>query len=182
MAMTRPGHFKAVAAHSPDSAFEVCYPPDFPVAVEQIRDAGGLSAWWSDFAGRDRLKGSDHAVLGLVGMACAYSPAPHHAPLPCVLPVDLDTGALKEEVFQQWLTQDPLRMIPEHHSALSELEGLYLDVGRRDEFRLQVGARLMARELDRMGVECRFKEHDGGHFGLKSRLALSIPWLAKKLS
>jgi S-formylglutathione hydrolase FrmB len=182
LAMTRPGRFQAIAAHSPDAAFEVCYPPDFPVAVESIRDAGGLDAWWSDFSTRDTLLNSDHAVLGVVGMSCAYSPRKDRVPLPCTLPVDLETGATREAVFEKWLSHDPLRMIPNHVEALGGLKGLLLDVGRRDEFRLQVGARLMRKAMDTAGLDCHFVEHDGGHFRLKSRLDLSIPWLAQRLS
>jgi S-formylglutathione hydrolase FrmB len=182
LAMTRPGRFQAIAAHSPDSAFDVCYPPDFPAAVEVIRSAGGLSSWWADFSARSFLKSSDHAVLGLVGMACAYSPDPIGKPLPCHLPVDLETGALVRSVFDTWLDFDPLRMIPNHTDALCQLSGLWLDVGRKDEFRLQVGARLMHKELDRLGLPCTFSEHDGGHFGLKSRLDFSVPWLAQRLT
>ena len=177
LAMLRPGHFRAVAAHSPDAGFETCYPPDFPVAVETIRDAGGLVPWWKDFSERDSLKGSDHAVLGLVGMSCAYSPQPGALPLPCRLPVDLETGALLPEVFETWLVHDPVRMVPRHHEALEELNGVYLDVGRRDEFRLQVGARRVAKELESCSVSLTYTEHEGGHFGLKSRLKHSIPWL-----
>ena len=177
LAMLRPGHFKAIAAHSPDAGFETCYPPDFPGAVETIRDAGGLSAWWSDFCERDFLKGSDHSVLGLVGMSCAYSPQPGTQPLPCRLPVDLETGALLPEVFDSWLEHDPVRMIPQHTQALDSLSGIYLDVGRRDEFRLQVGARRLAKALENSSAALAYSEHEGGHFGLKSRLRTSIPWL-----
>lgn len=182
LAMTRPGRFQAIAAHSPDSAFDVCYPPDFPAAVEVIRAAGGLKTWWTDFSGRSHLKSSDHAVLGLVGMACAYSPNSSAAPLPCDLPVDLETGAVVSDVFEAWLSFDPLRMIPENTEALACLEGLWLDVGRKDEFRLQVGSRLMHKALAGLGLPCTFSEHDGGHFGLKSRLDHSLPWLAQKLA
>ena len=179
--MTRPERFRAIAAHSPDAAFEVCYPPDFPQAVEVIRDAGGLDAWWTNFSSRSVLHGSDHVVLGLVGMSCAYSPRTDRKPLPCTLPVDLETGAVRASVFEKWLQFDPLRMIPSHIEALAGLKGLYLDVGRRDEFRLQVGARQMRSALEEAGLRCHFEEHEGGHFGLKSRLELSIPWLAGRL-
>jgi len=182
LAMTRPGRFHAIAAHSPDSAFEVCYPPDFPAAVEVLRSAGGLGAWWSDFSTRNHLKSTDHAVLGVVGMACAYSPKTGEQPLPCRLPVDLETGAVDTEVFETWLDFDPVRMIPKSTEALSQLAGLWLDVGRKDEFRLQVGSRLMAKSLAKTGIQCTFSEHDGGHFGLKSRLDHSLPWLAGKLT
>lgn len=181
LAMHRPGHFSAIAAHSPDAAFETCYPPDFPAGVEVLRDAGGLSAWWSDFRSRNTLKSTDHSVLGLVGMSCAYSPKQGEQPLPCRLPVDLETGALIPEIFEKWLQHDPVRMVPKFTEGLAALTGIYLDVGRRDEFRLQVGARLLAKNMDAAGLDLNYVEHDGGHFGLKSRFGLSIPWLAERM-
>ncbi len=182
MAMMRPGTYKAIAAHSPDAGFEYCYPPDFPGALETIRTAGGLELWWKAFRqGRD-LSGSDHAVINLLGMACAYSPDPAATPLPCELPVDFDTGALRPEVMEKLLAFDPVRMVPRCREALLGLEGLWLDVGRRDEFRLQVGARLLHQALEGAGILHEFQEHDGGHFKLNDRLSQSLPFLAERLS
>ncbi|MCB9762898.1 MAG: hypothetical protein H6739_24065 [Alphaproteobacteria bacterium] len=177
-----PGAFHAVAAHSPDAAFDVAYPPDFPGAVETIREAGGLEAWLTDFHSRLDLRGPDHAVLNLLAMACAYSPEPDRAPLPAALPVDLDTGALVPEVFARWLAWDPVHRLPACADALRALDGIWLDVGTRDEFRLQVGARLVHRALNAASVPHDYAEHRGGHFRLNSRFDHSLPWLARVLS
>ena len=178
MAMQRPGAFQAIAAHSPDAGFEYCYPPDFPVAVEAIRMAGGLKAWWAEFQNGGALSGSQHSVINLLGMSCAYSFQPGEEPLPCDLPVDLETGATRPDVFERWLEFDPVRMAAESSGALCGLSGLWLDVGRKDEFRLQVGARLLHRELDAAQVSHQFVEHAHGHFKLDHRFDHSLPFLA----
>ncbi len=182
LSMNHPGAFQALAAHSPDAGFEYCYPPDFPGAVETIRASGGLEAWWSEFQKGGPLGSRDHAVLNLVGMSCAYSPDPRGHPLPCVLPVDLETGETRPEVFERWTRFDPARMVATHAAALKDMAGIYLDVGLRDEFRLQVGARQVSRALGESEVPHHFEEHPGGHFQLNTRFDLSLPFLAEKLS
>lgn len=182
MAMQRPGVFQAIAAHSPDAGFEYCYPPDFPLAVEAIRAAGGLVAWWEDFGRGGALRRSDHGVINLLGMSCAYSYVEDADPLPCELPVDLETGATVREVFERWLEFDPVRMVPGSAEGLLGLSGFWLDVGQKDEFRLQVGARLLHRELVHYNVGHRFVEHERGHFKLDHRFDHSLPFLAGCLS
>ena len=39
-----PGRFLAAAAHPPDAAFDVAYPPDFPSAVEAIRQRSATTS------------------------------------------------------------------------------------------------------------------------------------------
>ena len=181
MAMQRPGCFRAIAAHSPDAGFEYCYPPDFPGALEAIRVAGGLSAWCEEFQKGGPIRGSQHSVINLLGMSCAYSFHSEGEPLPCELPVDLETGATRKDVFSRWLELDPVRMASKNEDALSRLNGLWLDVGRKDEFRLQVGARLLQRELQAMNVSHEFVEHPYGHFKLDHRFDQSLPFLAERL-
>lgn len=181
LAMKRPGVFGAAAAHAPDAGFEYGYAPDFPKAVEDLRAAGGLEAWLADFGRGGSLKGPDHGILNLLAMSLCYSPEPGAAPLPCALPVDLETGQLRPEVFERWLAFDPARMVPLHHADLAGT-ALWLDVGRKDEFRLQVGARMVHRALTEHGVDHHYEEHAGGHFQLNERLDHSLPFLARALS
>lgn len=181
LAMTRPGRFQALAAHAPDSGFAYGYAPDFPGAVESIRAAGGLEAWWAGFLEGGELKGSDHAVINLVAMSMCYSPNLKARPVPADLPVDLDTGELRADVFERWKAFDPVEMVPAHARNLDDL-AIWLDVGRRDEFRLQVGARMLHRALDVAGVEHHYAEHEGGHFKLNARFEQSLPFLARALT
>ncbi len=182
LALWAPERIGTVACLSGDAAFEVCYPPDFPSAVETLREAGGVAAWWEAFQGRtEGLAGPDHAVVSLLAMSCAYSPDPAAVPLACELPVDLETGAVRPEVFERWLEHDPVRLVPRHTSTLRGLDGLWLEVGTRDEFRLQVGARLLHRALAAQGVAHEYREHPGGHFKLNARFDEVLPWVVGRL-
>ncbi|HJN75209.1 MAG TPA: alpha/beta hydrolase-fold protein [Myxococcota bacterium] len=181
LALTRPGRFQALAAHAPDAGFAYGYAPDFPGAVESIRAAGGLEAWWSRFLEGGELAGSDHAVINLVAMSMCYSPDLKARPVPAELPVDLETGELRPEVFERWRAFDPVELVPRCAGNLSGV-AIWLDVGRRDEFRLQVGARMLRRAFEEAGVAHHYDEHDGGHFKLNSRFDSSLPFLARALS
>ena len=181
LCLSFPGTFGALAAHAPDAGFEYGYTPDFPKAVEDLRAVGGLQAWLEDFHGRRGLKGADHGILNLLAMSLCYSPDMTAEPLPCRLPVDLETGELVQEVFQGWLKHDPARRIVQEHEALADT-AIWLDVGRRDEFRLQVGARMVHRALTESQLHHHYEEHSGGHFKLNSRLDFSLPFLARALT
>ncbi len=183
LALAAPDRIGTVAWLSGDAAFDVCYPPDFPGAVETLRDAGGVAAWWQDFQQRSEgLRGSDHSVINLLAMACAYSPDPDAGPLGCELPVDLETGATLPAVMARWADHDPVRMVPEHAAVLCGLDGLWIEVGTRDEFRLQVGARLLHQALLGVGAAHEYVEHRGGHFKLNSRFDTVLPWVVARLT
>ena len=44
-------------------------------------------------------------------------------------------------------------MVEHHVDALKSLDCLFIDVGTRDEFHLQLGARLLRDRLSELGVE-----------------------------
>ncbi|MCP4805405.1 MAG: esterase family protein [Proteobacteria bacterium] len=180
LAMTRPERFQALAAHAPDAGFSYGYQPDFPSAVEAIRRAGGLEAWWAAFDRGGELSGSDHGVINLVAMSMCYASA-ESTPLDVELPVDLETGETLGEVFARWSAFDPVTLVPDHARALDGV-AIWLDCGRRDEFRLQVGSRMLSRAFDQHEVEHHYEEHEGGHFKLNSRFELSLPFLASALT
>src|SRR5262249_38563966 len=76
LGMRHPEAFGAVACHSGDMAFELCYARDFPSCCNGINRAGGIVAWWQQFAAQVKKRGSDFDVLNVVAMAACYSPDP----------------------------------------------------------------------------------------------------------
>src|SRR5260221_6131274 len=68
------------------------------------------------------------------------------------LPIDLETGALREDVWQRCLQYDPVRLIanPEYADALRNVKELFIDCGQFDEYNLQVGPRLVSQQLHKM--------------------------------
>ena len=106
--------------------------------------------------------------LEMYGYAAAYSPDPAD-PGKALLPFDVATGGLIDDVWAQWLAKDPVRMAPVHADALRSMRRIYLDAGRRDEYYLDLGAQAFAAELHALGVEHTLELFDGKHGGIAYR-------------
>ncbi|ADU50517.1 esterase [Thermaerobacter marianensis DSM 12885] len=184
-AARHPELFRACACHSGDMAFEYCYLPDFPKFLRHLDQLGGLDAYLEAYR-QMRARGQGpggpwHASLNVLAMAACYSPDPE-APYGIALPVDLETGALRPEVWERWLALDPVRLAPRVAGALQSLRLLYVDCGRQDEFNLLWGARQLHRLLQQLGIPHVYEEFDGGHFGTAHRYDVSLPLLYRALA
>ncbi len=175
------GGYGAMVCHSGDMEFDYCYRGDVPKALTQIQKAGGLEGWFRAFEAKRQKTSDDMLTLNIVAMAACYSPNPAVAPFGIDLPVDLATGAWREEVWQRWLEQDPLRMLDRHVEALRAMKLIYLDCGTRDEWSLHHGARLFARRLRELGIPHEHQEFDDGHMNVQYRYEVSLPRLARAL-
>ena len=183
-AMRHPEILRAAACHAGDMMFEYAYFPDFPKAAGQLRREGGAEKLMRSFdAAEKKFDGRWMSALNVLAMAACYSPNPGE-PLGIDLPFDLETCALRDDVWQRWLEKDPLRMVEraEHREALAGLAALYVDVGSRDEWNLQWGARALTRRLGAHGVRHTYEEFDDGHTGTAYRFDRSLPLLARALA
>ena len=180
MGMRHADLFSAIACHSGDSYFDLCYRPDFPDAALAIARAGGLEAWFQAFESHEKKSGDDHAALNIVAMAACYSPAAG-APLGLDLPFDLYTCALREDVWALWQAWDPVRMAPRYTDALGSLRLLFIDCGVRDEYHLQFGARLLTAVLREHDIAYDYEEFDDDHRSISYRYDVSLPRLAAAL-
>jgi len=181
LGMLHPRVFGALACHSGDMMFEYCYQVDFPKACSVLQRAGGVRRFLDAFEPKPQKAKDDMLTLNIVGMAACYSPE-RSAEMGVGLPFDLTTGLPRPEVFQRWLTFDPLRMLPAHAEALRSLRLLYLDCGTQDEFHLHHGARAFTAELRRLGIAHTYEEFDDGHMNVSYRYDTSLPALARALS
>ena len=178
--LRHPDVFGALADHSGDAAFEYCYLPDFPKVCTAVWKAGSLEKWWRAFQRTPKKTWELLGVLNIIAMAAAYSPNPRK-PLGVDLPFDLETGALDERVWRRWLTWDPVRMVASHRAAARRLRLVYLDCGLRDQFNLQLGARILARELRAAGARVVHEEFDDDHLDIQYRYDRSFELLSKVL-
>jgi S-formylglutathione hydrolase FrmB len=169
--MLRPEVFGALAAHAGDALFESCYAADFPKAARSLRDEfdGSYEVFF------ERLGAADHfdfkrfaAPLEAYGYAACYSPDPM-APGKALLPFEIDTGRRVDDVWQQWLEWDPVRLAPAHAEALRSMKRIYLDAGKSDEYFLDLGATAFAKEVEKAGAHCTLELFDGAHGGLTYR-------------
>lgn len=180
MGMRHPELFGAVACHSGDMAFDLCYALDFPRAATAIARAGGLEAWWRTFEARRKKADADFATLSTIAMAACYSPDPAE-PLGVALPFDLETCELRPAVWARWLGWDPVEVAERYAGALRSLRLLLLECGARDEYHLHFGARRLVRRLAQMGVAHSYAEFDDGHRNIQYRYDVSLPLLAAAL-
>jgi hypothetical protein len=168
--MLRPDVFGALASHCGDALFEVCY-ADFRVAARKLRDhfEGSYEAFFTELAAADHVDlGRFAEPLETYGYAACYSPDPAQ-PGKALLPFEIDTGRTIDDVWQQWLDWDPVRLAPQHADALRSMKRIYLDAGKRDEYYLDLGATAFAKEVERAGATCTLELFDGAHGGLTYR-------------
>lgn len=186
--MLRPDLFGALATHAGDAAFELCYQAEFAPAVRALREKydGSFEAFWRDFrSGRPVLGEREDAMLvNVYAMAAAYSSNDDGT---IDLPFDLETGALRPDVFARWLRFDPVHMArtPAGADALRGLRGIWIDAGKSDEYFLDLGAAEFRRAVGEAGVAddvVRFELFAGKHGGITWRYPLALAWLVERLS
>ena len=182
-AMRHPEIVSAVASHSGDMGFEYCYLPHFAQALRTLERYGGVTGFLSHFSASNSKKNSSlFEVIETLAMAACYGPDPKE-PHGFSLPFHPLTGELRDEVWHRWLAWDPVRMLDEPHyaDALRRMRLVFLDCGRRDEFSLDLGARLFAAKLRKLEVAHRHDEFDDGHMGISYRFDVSLPLLWEAL-
>jgi enterochelin esterase-like enzyme len=182
--MLRPDVFGALASHAGDALFEVCYIPAFREVVRTLRDhyEGSYDRFFEVLPTVELFDYQKHIqVLEMYAYATCYSPDPAR-PGKALLPFEVDTGRLVDDVWQQWLGWDPVRMAPKHLDALASMRLIYLDAGKRDEPFLDLAATAFAKELDKGNIEYGFELFDAGHMGISFRYPLAIRSLAETLS
>ena len=180
-AMLRPDLFAGLATHAGDALFDVSYRRDFVECARALRDYdGSFERFLEDFRSRRALsKSSDHVLIEIWAMAAAYSDGE--------IPFDLETGAVRDDVFARWLAWDPVRMAGEkrYAEALRGMRAIWVDAGRSDEVFLDHAAVAFRRALSEAGVSddvVHFELHEGGHMGTSWRYPLSLAFLVERLA
>lgn len=181
LGMRHPDVFGALACHSGDMYFEMCYKPDFPKFINAVLKAGGLEKWWAEFEKKVKKERQDFEAVNILAMAAAYSPDPDRKPLPVDFPFDMYTGELRPDVWQRWLDHDPVYLARRYADNLKKLRLLYLDCGTRDNFNLHFGARILVERLKSLGVPHEHEEFDDDHMNIAYRYDVSLPKLGRAL-
>jgi hypothetical protein len=169
--MLRSDVFGALASHAGDALFEACYQRDFPLAARTLRDnfEGSYEVFFQQLAETDHFDwGRFGKPFEVYGYACAYTPDPDR-PGEALLPFDITTGRLIDDVWERWLALDPVRMAAGSKDALTSMRRIYLDAGKSDEWFLDLGAQAFAQELEKLGVNHTLELFDGKHGGITYR-------------
>lgn len=181
LSMTHPGVFGAFASHSGDTHFALAHPRSFPAVQRTLEKYGwDIGKFVAHFEERPKRAQAEYETMEMLGYAAAYSPRSATA-FDLDLPFDRTTGALDEAVFARWKSFDPAEMAPAKGPELARLRLRYLDCGRRDEYGLDVGARLMAQRIRDLGLSVHHEEFDDDHRNVGYRYAVSLPLLAHAL-
>src|SRR4051794_40188615 len=117
----------------------------------------------------------------MYGYAACYTPDTSR-PGKALLPFELETGRLVDEVWARWLELDPVRMAPRHAEALRSMRRVYLDAGKSDEWYLDLGAQAFAAELEKLGVDHTLELFAGKHGGIGYRYPGAIRELVLALA
>ena len=179
--MLYPGTFCAFASHSGDTNFLGTYVPEFPRTQRALEKFDfDIQAFVEAFEAKPKKSMDDGHVMMFLGQAAAYSPAEAKA-WSLDLPFDLATGELRPGVMARWMAFDPVELCITKTAELARLRLRYVDCGRRDEYGLDIGARIFVRRLREMGLDVRHEEFDDDHRSVGYRHAVSLPALAEVL-
>ena len=126
LVMEYPGVFAAFASHSGDSYFRYAQPPCVSRRATHAREASySISSRSSRRSRRSTsARRSDYVTMEMLGYSAAYSPRSAKA-FDIDLPFDLHTGELRDEIFEKWLSFDPVERVP-HRGRGTERPALAL--------------------------------------------------------
>lgn len=176
MGMRHSDLFSMVCSIAGDAYFEYCYPMDFAKAFRVIK--GDPVAFMAKIWSTEKHVRDAHSAINTIGMAACYSPNGTNFDLP----FDLETGEIREDVWQRWLEHDPVRLVEKYADRLRSLKLLFLDAGKSDEFNLDIGARILSSKLKQYAINHVHEEFDGGHFGISYRFDRSLTLISDALN
>ena len=161
-------------------------PRDFAPAARALRDeyGGSFDAFWADFrSGRPVLAAERRGARQHVRDGRCLLAAPDGGRA-AVRPRD---GRARPDVWARWLALRPGAARPrgEARRTLRELQAIWIDSGRSDEYHLELGAIAFHREVVAAGTpedRVHFELFAGTHRGLTWRYPLSLAFLVERLS
>ncbi|GAC1582009.1 MAG: alpha/beta hydrolase-fold protein [Candidatus Elarobacter sp.] len=180
LALAYPGTFAAFASHSGDAYFRYAHIPSFAATQRAVEQFGSPEAFVDAFERLPKKPQHWFSAIEMLGYAAAYSPTAKRA-FAFDLPFDVTSGELREDVFARWLAYDPVERVAAGIAALERLRLRYVDCGRRDEYGLDIGARVFVQRCRDHGLTMRHEEFDDDHRNVGYRYDVSLPALADVL-
>jgi S-formylglutathione hydrolase FrmB len=204
-AMRYPQYWGAIADHSGDANFNLCYLTDWPRTLNELdhyrsrrrrpgrvdaardaklaadgRDDGRVRRFLAAMWEKEKLNDAEMHAIMEIAMAASYDPDPR-APNGFRLPFNLETGELLPDRWRRWLEHDPVLLVGRYASNLRTLRGIYIDCGWRDQYHLHYGARLLSKRLAEHRVPHVYEEFDDTHSSIDYRMDVSLPFLTRAL-
>jgi S-formylglutathione hydrolase FrmB len=180
LAMRNPDLFAAVASHAGDGYFELSVLRDVPQVFRVLQRHGGIDGFLRHFDAAPTKKSEAIATMMMLAMSAAYAPDPE-LPHGFALPFDLRTGAIIDAVWRRFKDWDPVELVGRHAQALRGMRLVYLDAGTRDEWALDLAARVLAERMRTLGIAVEHEEFEDGHMNTAYRMEVSLPKMAAAL-
>ncbi len=179
MAMRHADVFGLACSTSGDVYFDYCYLNDLFKAIRAINGNPKklIEKFWDEGAKKGK---DDFAGLNIIGMSSCYSPNPE-SELGFDLPFDLKTGELSHEVLEKWREHDPAFLVEKYAENLKSLKLLFIDAGTKDEFALDIGARILVKRLKENNIPHIHEEFDDGHFNISYRSDRSLKLISENI-
>ena len=175
-------HWGAVGCLSGDAYFEYAYLNDMPLLLRTLqRYEGSVRAFLEAVWSKEKIRHDEGMTLMLLGLAAHYDPDPEHEH-GFQLPVNLHTGEIRWDRWENWLKHDPVRLVESHADNLKNLQGVYLECGTTDQFHLLWGARILHEKMTNLQIEHEYVEFNDNHSDLDYRLDVALPFLYKAIS
>ncbi len=179
MAIRHADTFGLATTIAGDCYFELCYKSDFRKALKAIK--GDPLSLIEKFYDEESNKGKfDFDGLNIVGMSSCYSPN-ENSEWGFDIPFDLETGELREDIWQKWLEHDPVYLVENSVENLKSLRLFFIDAGTKDEFALDLGARVLADRLKIHNIPHIHEEFDGGHFNINYRYGRTFELISERI-
>lgn len=149
-----PELFSVIAASAPDAL-------DFRNWL--VNSDGQVHPLWLSWI---RIEAATRGGGQFLSYAADWSPTPDGRGY--ALPVDIDSGAVRGDVLEQWHAHSPMALLEDPKTArrfkASYNSRVFINCGREDEFLLYPPARAFSERLGALGVEHVFEAPPGGHF------------------
>ncbi|MGI9056572.1 MAG: alpha/beta hydrolase [Pyrinomonadaceae bacterium] len=177
MAMRYADIFGLACSTAGDAYFDYCYLPDIPKAFRAIKGEPKklVEKFWNEEAKKGK---DDFAALNIIGMSACYSPNPESEP-GFDLPFDLETGELRTDIWEKWREHDPAHLVETYAENLKSLKLLFIDAGTKDEFALDIGAKILHQKFEENNIPHIHEEFDGGHFDISYRFSRSLELISE---
>jgi len=168
MGLQRPDRFRGVISAAGDSFFELSVLSHLLPTWSELQKAGSIENFIKNFLAHPQptsLGSRSFLTMLTLSLAPCYAPRPGQGPLHGELFFDFESGALKKEVWEEYLSKDPLQGFGQIDAAPLKKSFFLLDCGKHDEYAAQLGHRQLYQKLKNQNIPAQLEEFDGRHSG-----------------
>ncbi len=183
--MLRPDAFRWISSSAGDGLYEFSVMHLLNNTLIELNAAGSISKFVSDMLAKPssrQIGGRQFDAIMALALSACYAPNTGNPPHYGDLFFDLETGAIRPEIWEKYLAWDPVRMVDRHIDNLKRLRFIQLEAGLQDEHGLQWAHRQVALKLKAHGIAHEVVEYPGAHGGHHWRFEGRLQRLLERVS